>query len=70
MSDSVAPCSAFSPSRNIFYGRFPTSAHHGARSSIIGEFTSHIQIMDDISGRFLSGGRLCHVSERKGSFDQ
>jgi len=67
MSDSVASYSTPSSPRDIFYGRLPGSASYGVRSSFIGEFASHIQIVDDISRRLLSGRRICHVSKRKGS---
>jgi hypothetical protein len=66
MSDSVPPHSAPPPPHNVFYGCFPAPAKYGVRSSVIGKFTSHIQIMDDIPRRFLSGRRLCHVPEWKG----
>ena len=70
MSDSVASYYSSSPPHNVFVCCFPASASCSVRSSIIGEFTSHIQIMDDIPRRLLFGRRLCHVSERKGWFDQ
>jgi hypothetical protein len=64
----ILPNSASSSSHNIFHGHFSPSAGLSIRSSIIGEFAAHIQVMDDISRGFLSGRRLRFVSERKGCF--
>lgn len=66
VSDSVPSYYTSSPPCDVFIGGLPSSARCSACSSIIVEFTSHIQIMDDIPRRLLCGRKLCHVPERKG----